>query len=151
PAQIQIEALALTPGDHFKGRSITLLSMGAAGGNNWDVFFWPILHFKYKLALDYELTNDAQAMGVPVANEFGHWISPTMLALLAAGFYDPKDFIGRATQAPRVYRPNLARLMGVSLVVSDQPIAGATERYAGKAVDHPLYIHQVTNANVGQY
>lgn len=151
PAQVQIEALALKPGDVFRGRSITLLQMNAEGFNNWDVFFYPVLVLKYQQSLGYEFTNDARAMGVPVANEFGHWISPPMLALLAAAFYNPKDVIGRATQAPRVFRPHLARLLGVALVVSDSPIPGETRLYEGLAGDHPVYIHGVAGANVGQY
>lgn len=151
PAKIQIKSVSLKPGEIFRGRSLTLLHMGAEGGNNWDVFFFPILVSKYRQTLGYEFTNDAKSMGVPVSNEFGHWISPPMLALLATSFYDAKDYIGRATQAPRVYRPNLARLMGISLVVADKPIHGEQIVYEGYVSGHPLYIHSIADTNLGQY
>ncbi|MGZ8372015.1 MAG: hypothetical protein ACXWUW_03585, partial [Rhodoplanes sp.] len=61
-----------------------------------------------------------------------------MLALMAAAFYNPEDHIGRAAQVFREFRPNLARLLGVSLVVSDAPLPGEVELYQGVAVDHPV-------------
>jgi hypothetical protein len=151
PAQIQIEALGLKPGDAFKGRSITLLRMSAENFANWDVHFYPHLVLKYRKHLGYEFTNDAVAMGVPVANEFSHWTSPPMLALMAAAFYNSKDVIGRVAQAPRAFRPNLARLLGVALVVSDAPIPGETKLYEGAVADYPIFIHRVAGTNVGQF
>jgi hypothetical protein len=95
--------------------------------------------------------NDMEVAGIPVANEYGHWISPPMLALFTAAFYRPDDFIDRAAQAPRVFRPNLARLLGVSLVVSDQALPGEMELYRGQAEGHPVYLHRVAGGNLGQY
>lgn len=151
PVRLHLLALALAPGDTFKGRSVTLLRMDTEEPNNWDVHFFPYLVLKYRASLNNDMTNDARALGVPVANEFGHWISPPMLALFAAAFYKPKDQVGRATQAPRAYRANLARLMGVAMVVSDSPIPGEARIYEGTAGGHPLYLHTVGNANLGQY
>lgn len=143
PARIQISALGLKPGDAFKGRSISLLEMNTKEPIGWGRYFFPIIYFHYKVALGYDMINDARVMGVPVANEYGHWISPPMLALLAASFYDPRDLIDRAAEVPRVYRANLARLMGIALVVSDAPIPGEIELYKGFEVGHPLYIYEI--------
>lgn len=100
PARIQISALGLKPGDAFKGRSISLLEMNTKEPIGWGPYFFPIIYFHYKVALGYDMMNDARVMGVPVANEYGHWISPPMLALLAASFYDPRDLIDRASEVP---------------------------------------------------
>jgi hypothetical protein len=151
PAKIQIKTLGLKPGDIFKGRSITLLEMNTKTPIGWGPYFFPILYWDYRVALVYDMMNDARVMGVPVANEYGHWISPPMLALLAASFYVPRDLIDRASEVPRVYHANLARLMGVGLVVSDASIPGEEKLYEGLEVGHPLYIYRVVGTNLGQY
>ena len=151
PAQIQARELAIRPGENFKGRGAVLLEMNNEGPISWGPQFFPILYYKYRVALGNDLMNDAEAAGIPIVNEYGHWISPPMLALLTAAFYRPEDRIDRAAQAPRVFRPNLARLLGVSLVVSDKPLDGQVELYHGIALDHPLYIYRVPGANLGQY
>ena len=149
-ARIQIDSLAIEPGDVFKGRSVTLLGMNDEGSISWAPEFTAIL-LKLLIENNYDTMTDARALGVPVINEYGHWISPPTLALLAAAFYDVRDPIARAAQVPRVYRANLARVMGVALVVSDKPIPGEKKLYEGFAVDHPFYIHEVADTNKGQF
>jgi hypothetical protein len=150
PARIQVQKLAIQPGDAFKGRGAVLVGMDHPDVLSWPVFV-DVISTKYRQSLGYDMYMDAMAFGVPIVNEYGHWTSPAMLALLATAFYDPRDHIGRAAQSPRVYRANLARLLGVSLVVSDKALLGEKELYSGRAMDHPLYIHQVSNPNLGQY
>lgn len=151
PAQIQARELAVKPGDNFKGKVAVLLGMGNQSQALWGQHFFPVVYYKYREELGNDLMNDAEAAGIPVVNEYGHWISPPMLALFTAAFYRREDHIDRAAQAPRVFRPNLARLLGVSLVVSDQDLPEETELYHGQAGDHPISIHRVANANLGQY
>ncbi len=112
PAQIQAKELAIKPGDDFKGRAIVLLATQKNAPAHWvDVF--NVVVYKVRAVLGNDLMNDAKVAGIPVANEYGHWLSPPMLALLSVGFYRPEDHIGRAAQTPRAFHPNLARLMGV--------------------------------------
>lgn len=151
PAQIQIREAAVQPGDDFKGRGLVLLEMDRPGSIHWGPHFFPILYFDYRANLGYDMMNDARPFGVPIVNEYGHWITPRMLALLAAAFYDERDEIHRAAQVPRVFRPNLARLMGVSVVVSDREIPGETKLYEGRGKDHPLILSRVDGTNLGQF
>jgi len=151
PAQIQIRETAIHPGDTFKGRSVTLLEMNHPSSIDWSNKVFPILFSDYTRSLGSDLMNDARVFGVPVANEYGHWIAPRMLALFATAFYDKRDEIHRAAQAPRVFRPNLARLMGTSLVVSDAPIPGETQIYESPVSTHPLYLTRVSDTNLGQF
>ena len=153
PAQVQARELAVKPGEKFKGRGAVLLGMDKKGPARWgaDSDFFPVLYYKLLPGLGNDLMNDAKIAGIPMVNDYGHWISPPMLALLTAAFYRPDDFIDRGAQAPRVFRPNLARLLGVSLVVSDKALPGEIELYRGLAVDHPLFIHRIPGANLGQY
>lgn len=151
PAQIQLSELALKPGDAFKGRSVTLLDMNHPELIGWGPFHFPTLYYNYRVTFGYEFTNDAQVFGVPVTNEYGHWISPPQVALLTTAFYDPRDYIDRAAQSPRVWRASLARLMGVALVVSDEPIPGEVELYSGMAGNRPLHLTRIANPNRGQY
>ena len=74
-----------------------------------------------------------------------------MLALLSVGFYRPEDHIGRAAQAPRAFRPNLARLMGVSFALADSELSGEEEIYRGSVLDHPLYMYRIVGANLGDF
>jgi hypothetical protein len=151
PAQIEARELAVKPGEAFKGKGLVLLGMDNTGPAVWGRDFFPKLHFKLRMELGNDLMNDAEVAGIPIANQYGHWISPPMLALFTAAFYRPEDRIDRAAQAPRVFRPNLARLLGISLVVSDQAVPGQVELYRGKVQDLPLYVHRVPDANLGQY
>lgn len=151
PARIQIDELAIRPGEKCKGRSLMLLETAVKERIQWGPYFFPILYFKYRVECGYEFMDDAQASGVPLANEYGHWMSPPNLALFTAAFYNPDDRLDRAAQAPRVYRANLARLMGVAMVVSDGAVPGETRLFEGKAKDHPLYIYRVANPNLGQF
>lgn len=150
-AQIQQNRLALKPGDTFKGRSITLLRGDDKGPIKWYPDVFEILYFNYRVPFGYDFTNDARNLGVPTANEYGHWISPTSLSLLAAAAYDSRDPIGRAFQVPRVYRRNLAQLIGVSLIVSDTPITGARELFRDSNLSRPLYLYETPDPNVGDY
>jgi len=125
--------------------------MPLKGAAFWGRDLFPVLYFKHRLALGNDLMNDAEVAGIPIVNEYGHWISPPMLALLAAALYRPEDFIDRAAQVPRAFRPNLARLLGVSLVVSDDPLPHEIELYRGTVADRPLYIYRIAGANLGQY
>jgi hypothetical protein len=151
PARIMRNELALRSGDEFKGKAVVLIGMESKGPATWGDDTFPVLWFKFRETFGNDLMNDVEVAGIPVANEYGHWISPPMLALLAAAFYRPDDAIHRAAQAPRVFRPNLARLLGVSLVVSDQALPGEIELYRGQAGDHPVYLHRVAGSNLGQY
>jgi hypothetical protein len=151
PAQIQISELAVRPGETFKGRGAVLLEMGKKEPVSWGKDFFPVLYYKHRVALQNDLMNDAEVAGIPIVNEYGHWISPPMLALLATAFYRSDDRIDRAAQSPRVFRPNLARLLGVSLVVSNEPLPGEVELFRGLAVDYPLYMHRIVGANLGGY
>jgi hypothetical protein len=150
PAQTQIAELATAPGDRFRGRGAVLVGMDWPAATRWPVFV-DIISTHYRQALGNDLFLDAMAFGVPMVNEYGHWTSPSMLALLTAAFYHPQDHIGRAALAPRAYRANLARLLGVSLVVSDKSLPGEAELYKGTALGHPVHVHRIADANIGQY
>jgi hypothetical protein len=151
PAKIQSRELAVKSGDEYKGKGLMLLGMKNTGTAHWGLDFFPVLHFKYRAGLGNDLMNDAKTFGIPIANEYGHWISPPMLALFTAAFYKPEDWIDRAAQAPRAFRPNLARLLGVSLVISDEALPGEAELYRGSEQGHPLYIHRIAASNTGKY
>ena len=151
PSQVQARELAIRPGDEFKGKAAVLLGMANPGAAMWGHHFFPIIYFKIRDEFGNDLMNDAKAAGIPVVNEYGHWISPPMLALLATAFYQPGDHIDRAAQAPREYRANLARLLGVALVVSDQPLPNEIELYRGNIGNYPLYMYRLPGANLGQY
>jgi hypothetical protein len=151
PATIMRNELALSSGDQFKGKAVVLVGMEKKEPTMWQESSFPVLWYKFRGAFGNDLMNDMEVAGIPVANEYGHWISPPMLALFAAAFYRPDDYIDRAAQAPRVFRPNLARLLGVSLVVSDRALPGEIELYRGQADNHPVYLHRVAGSNLGQY
>ncbi len=151
PVQIQRQALAAKPGEGFRGKGIVLVGTQKRRRIEWFSDAFQVMYYKHRVAFGNDLMNDAEAFDVPMSYNYGHWISPPMLALMAAAFYNPEDHIGRAAQVFREFRPNLARLLGVSLVVSDGPLPGQVELYRGVAVDHPVYIHRVTDANLGQY
>ena len=42
-------------------------------------------------------------------------------------------------------------MLGVSLAISDQPVPGQTLLYKGIAIDHPIYIQKIADANLGQF
>jgi hypothetical protein len=150
PAQIQAKELAIKPGEHFKGRAIILLATQKDAPAYWvDAF--NVHYYKFRGALGNDLMNDAEIAGIPVMNEYGHWMSPPMLALLSVAFYRPEDHIDRAAQVPRAFRPNLARLMGVSFALTDGELSGEVEIYRGSALDHPLYMYRIVGANVGDF
>lgn len=151
PVRIMTDAVAVRPGDKFRGRALVLVGMSTQQPVAWGTDFFPVLYFKHRQGLGNDLMNDAEALGVPLINEYGHWVSPPMLALMAAAFYRPEDSIDRAAQAPRVFRQNLARLLGVSLVVSDQPVPSAIGVYSTVVLNQPVHISRVDGANVGQY
>jgi hypothetical protein len=151
PAAIEARELAVKPGGSYKGKGAVLLGMDNEAPASWSSHFFPVLYFKHRVELGNDLMNDAAVAGIPMANEYGHWISPPMLALLTAAFFRPDDRIDRVAQAMRVFRPALARLLGVSLVVSDQALPGEVELYRGQVDDRPLFIHRVAGANLGQY
>lgn len=151
PARIQAKELTVRPGGIFRGRAAILVEMRKPRPIIWGPHFFPILFNKYRAALGNDLMVDAETADIPVLNEYGHWISPPMLALLATAFYNPVDQISRAAQVPRVLRLNLARLLGVSLVVSDARLPEGAEVYHGSPEGHPLYMTRIAGANLGQY
>jgi hypothetical protein len=141
----------MSPGQAFKGRGAVLLGMGTPHPIDWPTSAFLILYYNFRTVFGNDLMTHAEASDIPMVNDYGHWISPAMLSLLATAFYDPLDPIGRAAQVPRRFRANLARLLGVSLVVSDEPVPDQTLLYQGKAMGHPIYIHRVAGANLGHY
>jgi len=151
PARIQAEALAVNPGQEFKGRGAVLLGMASSSRIDWPTDVYSVLYHKFRGAFGNDLKTHAEAADIPMINEYGHWMSPAMLSLMAAAFYDPSDPVHRADQVPRRFRANLARLLGVSLVVSDQALPGQTLLYQATAMGHPIYIHSIADANLGHY
>lgn len=151
PVRIQQQELAAKPGEGFRGKGVALVGMQKRRRIEWFSDTFQVMYYKHRVAFGNDLMNDAEAFDVPMSYNYGHWVSPPMLALQAAAFYNPEDHIGRAAQVFREFRPNLARLLGVSLVVSDAPLPGEVKLYQGVAVDQPVYIHSVADANLGQY
>jgi len=160
PAKMLKEKLTVNPGNPFKGKALTLVNMHGGPGARWfDAF---LLHYyKYKFATNNDFMNDLENANIPVLNEYGHWMSPSSLAMAAIGFYRPDDFADRAARLFRRFDLKHARLLGVSYVISDQEIPGLKTVIStamndvgvldGKVLDHPLYISEVTNPNLGQY
>jgi hypothetical protein len=151
PSRIEAETLAVEPGEKFKGRGVMLMAMAQPGPIIWPTNVFPVLNSSFRSAFGNDLMIDTEAADIPMINEYGHWLSPPMLALLAAAFYDPQDPIDRAAQVPRRFRANLARLLGVSLAISDQALPDETLLYKGIAIDHPIYIQKIADANLGQF
>jgi hypothetical protein len=150
PAQIQSKELAIKPGDNFKGRGVILVAMQKTAPAKW-LDAYNVHYYKFRVGLGNDLMNDAEIAGIPIVNEYGHWMSPPMLALLSVAFYRPEDHIDRAAQAPRAFRSNLARAMGVSFALTDSELPQEVEIYRGSALDHPLYMYRIVGANVGDF
>jgi hypothetical protein len=139
----------MEPGDQFRGRSINLLATDVERSINWNDQF-PLIT-RLRGAFGYDAFVDGRVMGVPNLTNYGHHTSPTMLALLAVAFYDPKDQIGRAMQSPRAYRPNLARLLGVSMVVSDSEIENEDLVLTQAVGAIEYFVYRIRGVNLGQY
>lgn len=150
PVRIMTDALALDPGDFFKGRGISLLGMDEAKSVDWASVVVPIRQ-KFRGTFENDLFIDPETLNVPIVNEYGHWFSPEMLALMATGFYDERDPIDRAVQVPRRFRLNLSRLMGVSLVVADGDLEGREPVYRQEVEGHPVAVYRIDDVNLGQY
>lgn len=150
PTRILIKELAVNPGQSFKGRGVVILGMNQQAASGWPEF-GNILYYKFRPELGNDLFVDAMADDIPMINEYAHWTSPPMLALQCVAFCRPEDTLARAAHALRAFRPNLARLLGVSLAVSDKALPGEVELYHGSATGHPLFIHRILGANLGQY
>ena len=160
PAKLLKEKLTVNPGNPFKGKALTLINMHSGPGARWfDAF---LLHYyKYKAATNNDFMNDLENANIPVLNEYGHWMTPSSFAMAAIGFYRPDDFADRAARLFRRFDLKHARLLGVSYVISDQEIPGLKTVIStamndvgvldGKVLDHPLYISEVPNPNLGQY
>lgn len=150
PSRLIERSLALAPGDEFVGRSLLLVNVGRDEAVRWwDNFV--IRYFKYRQGLGNDLAVDLAQANVPSVNEYGHWTSPAMTSLMAVAFYRPGDPLERAARILRDFRPNLARLLGVSLVASDAQLDGMMELYSGSAGDHPLFLYRLDNSNLGQF
>jgi hypothetical protein len=151
PVRIMASELAVNPGGVFRGRSVVIADTGEPNPISWTRRFYFVTFYKYKPQFGNDLMNDVAVFDIPNVHEYGHWVSPPMLALFAAAFYNPKDPIDRVAQTPREFRPNLARALGVSLVVSDRPLSEGDLLYHGIAVDHPVFVYRIKGANIGDY
>lgn len=149
-AQSQHRYLSLEETDLFRGRSVSLLGTQASGISSWSGSFAPAL-YDLMLSSNNDLMIDARHGGVPVVNEYGHWISPTGLTLLAAAFFEDDGVIERSSQSPRIYRDNLARLFGTSLVVTDGLIADMELVLTNQANGRRFNLYKVNDPNVGQF
>jgi hypothetical protein len=148
-AQTQSSELAVEDGEQFRGRSISMLGLETKGVPGWSTFA-PAL-YDLLLTENNDLMVDARHAGIPVANEYGHWISPIGVSLLAVAFFDRYASIERTSQSPRFYRENLARLLGVALIVADSELAGLEQIMVGKFQNRNIYLYRVPSPNVGQF
>ena len=132
----------------FNGKCLVLLNTKSQEKSGWGPFY-NICANKIRQKIGNDLTIDLMNSDVPFYNEYGHFISPSMLCLLCASFYDPKDYIERAARAPRVFNKNMAQLLGVTTIVADSPISGAELVLREQFDGHEILLYKLTDSNLG--
>jgi hypothetical protein len=134
----------------FRGKCLVLLNTKSQEKSGWGPFY-NICANKIRQKIGNDLTIDLMNSDVPFYNEHGHFISPSMLCLLCASFYDPKDDIDRAARAPRVFNKTMAQLLGVTTIIADSPISGA-ELVLREGFDgHEIFLYKLIDANLGGF
>jgi len=134
----------------FHGKCLVLLNMKSEEKSGWGAFY-NICANKIRQRIGNDLTIDLMNAEVPFYNEYGHFISPPMLCLLCASFYDPKDDIERAARAPRVFNKSMAQLLGVTTIVADGPISGAELVLRENFDGHEIFLYTLPDSNLGTF
>jgi len=133
----------------YLGKCLVLLDTNNKDSSSFGAFY-DICANKIRTKIGSDLLIDLMQDNVPLLNEYGQFISPPFLSLLCMAFYDSKDPIARAARCPRVYNAAMARLLGVSSVVTDSPIPEELVMHE-KMGDHDLFLYKVNQANMGTY
>ena len=138
------------PADIFKGKCLVLLNMKADTRSHWGPFY-NICANKIRASIGSDLNIDLMHEGIPLFNEYGHFMSPSFLSMFCLFFYNHDDKAERASRSPRVYNPEAARLLGISSVISDAPLKNEELIMSSKMNDHDIYLYQIKNTNLGTY
>ncbi|NDB36304.1 MAG: hypothetical protein EB023_13425, partial [Flavobacteriia bacterium] len=134
----------------FKGKTLVLLNSKSPEQSGWGPFY-NICANKIRKKIGSDLLIDLAYENVPLINEHGHFISPPMLSLLCASFYNPKDYVDRAARSPRVFNKTMAQLMGVTTVVTDSPLPGAQLLIQENFNGHEIFLYQIKDSNLGGF
>ena len=149
-----VDRVKSSPGELFHGRVATIAGTSHVGPAGWGEFA-SVVNGKFRPKFGNDLFIDLATSDVPLVNEYGHWTSPAMLAFQCAALCRPEDFIAKAAHAARAFNPALARLMGVSVVVSDMALSSEQEPFGNASLEAgnetKVLAYQLDDANLGQY
>ncbi|MFA6267756.1 MAG: hypothetical protein WC670_18820, partial [Pseudolabrys sp.] len=139
--------LALTPGAAFRGKVATIYA------RDRDVPF-EAKALDYRALIGSDFLTDMLSHGIPTLNQSQTWTSPVTFALLFRFFADEGDrFEKNAFWLDRFDKTSgkIARLLGVSAVVSDTEIKGATPAETLSRDGRALRVYRLDGVNLGQY
>lgn len=158
PPSVEIirDELALTAGEPFRGRLLTLAGMNSESRDQWPGGAGSVLDVlgsQYRVLIGNDHYVNMLPLRVPVANEFGHWTSPLTFIFLRSFFGRNDDVIAVKAMFPlRSYNERIAKLIGVRIVVTDAPnIEGGTLLYETRAGIADLRVYRVSGVNLGQF
>lgn len=138
---------ALRPGAPFRGKVLTIYR------RDGDLFEAKALGYRALFGSDF--LTDMLPHGIPMLNQSHTWTSPVTFAFLFNFFADAGDRFEKNAFWLHRFDGNTAgkigRLLGVSAVVSDMEIAGATLTETLSRDGRRLRVYRLGDTNLGQY
>jgi len=148
------QEIGLAPGKQFRGRLLVLLGQDVLGSNLSTLLGYLISvgRDSYGRYLGNDHWVDLLPFNIPIINEYAHWTSPVSFVVLRAFFGKREDVFEKALFVLRSFNPNVARMMGVRMIVTESPsVSGAILAYETMGGGVPLRIFRLDKVNVGQY
>ncbi|MBS0534151.1 MAG: hypothetical protein JSR72_08845 [Proteobacteria bacterium] len=136
--------LSIAPGTAFRGKVATIYAREGAT-------LFEAKAFAYRDAFGSDFYSDLLPLGIPSLNQSQHWTSPVTFAFLHRFFAGEGDSFEKNFFWLDRFDGRIARLLGVSAVVSDREIAGARLNDTLSRDGRTLRIYRLDDVNLGQY
>jgi hypothetical protein len=147
----QLEELAISPGNEFRGRVMTFTGLNLPEGISWNDLqkndYVPIIS---DFGTDFRKA-DLWIRSIPTLTEYSQTISPISYSLLLASLGKKGDYQVRNIMTLRRVNPSALALLGVALIVTDKKIEGLELIETLKSKTYSIYLYKISEPNLEGY
>lgn len=150
PAMVLRNALSLQSEEPYRGKVLTIVDTKINPG-----LVWPSIgntlssYYAYSTGIDFFV--NLATSDVPLANEYGHWTSPPRALFNLLAFGKKGDVVHKAVVPLRNINKPLARLNGVTHIVSTEYFDGMELLYQEQIKEKKLNIMRIDDSNLGHF